>query len=236
VHNKGAFYSTLFNLSIGFERLLKATVIIDHMLKNNLEVPTRKQLKEYGHDIQQLYRSCATIPYDEDMTLPKLDDLQPVAREILVLLSDFAQTTRYHNLDALSASAAGKDPLSHFDEILESILRTDVPSGSKARIGKTAAAISELISDKTFTLMQGLDTKPLSTQQALLLPGLHQQATKHAVLYVVRLLSPVRDLISDLSHRAYGLGLSVPPFPQMQEFLEWLYDERGYVLRKSKWP
>ena len=39
VHNKGAFYTALFNLSVGFERLLKAIVIIDHMLDNGLAVP-----------------------------------------------------------------------------------------------------------------------------------------------------------------------------------------------------
>jgi len=39
VHNKGSFYSSLFNLSVGIERLLKAIVIIEHMLNKNLSVP-----------------------------------------------------------------------------------------------------------------------------------------------------------------------------------------------------
>ncbi|CAN7160413.1 hypothetical protein LJR022_000140 [Paraburkholderia hospita] len=229
VHNKGAFYSALFNLSIGFERLLKAVVIIDHMLKNRLTVPTRKQLKHYGHDIRQLYDSCAVIPYEDGQKLPQFDDLPPIAKEIVILLSDFGQTTRYHNLDALSASTTGQDPLIHFNRILELILQRDVHVGTKARLARTASEISEAHSDNTLTIMQGLDKKALSTYQALSLPGLHEQAVKHAVLYVVRLLSPVRDLIEDLSRRTHGV-------PQMQEFLEWLFDDRQYVLRKRKWP
>jgi hypothetical protein len=61
VHNKGAFYSALFNLSVGTERLLKAIVIIDHMLKNNLSVPSRGELKGYGHNILDLYDTCESI-------------------------------------------------------------------------------------------------------------------------------------------------------------------------------
>jgi hypothetical protein len=49
-------------------------------------------------------------------------------------------------------------------------------------------------------------------------------------------LSPIRDLISDLSQKAYTLRLPVPPFPQMQEFLDWISDDQAYVLRKRRWP
>jgi hypothetical protein len=46
------------------------------------------------------------------------------------------------------------------------------------------------------------------------------------------MLSPIRDLISKLSGLAYGF--SQPPFPQMQEFLEWIWDDRQHVLRKRR--
>jgi len=118
VHNKGVFYAALFNLSIGIERLLKATIIIDHMLKNNLSVPTRKQLKNYGHDILELYSSCVVISQEEFSKIPPLDTIEEQSHEILCLLNDFAQTTRYHNLDALSSAGSGKDPLLHWNEIL----------------------------------------------------------------------------------------------------------------------
>lgn len=236
VHNKGAFYAALLTLSVGTERLLKATIIIDHMLKNNLSVPTRKQLKAHGHNIEELYGTCVAISLAEPHKVPPLEGLEQNTREILLLLNDFAQTTRYRNLDALSSANCGKDPLVHWNEILLSILQGDVSSKSKAKITSTASAVASAIADKTTILMQGLDKQALSTEQAVVLPGLHEQAAKHAVLYIVKLLSPVRDLISDLSHKGYTIGVSVPPFPQMQEFLEWLWDDRDFVLRKKKWP
>lgn len=99
-----------------------------------------------------------------------------------------------------------------------------------------AKMVANAISDISITIMQGLDKQPLSTEEALALPGLHDQAVKYAVLHLITMLSPIRDLISTLSRLAYGLGVPQPPFPQMQEFLEWIWDDRQYVLRKKKWP
>jgi hypothetical protein len=96
-------------------------------------------------------------------------------------------------------------------------------------------AIAGQIEDSTATIMQGLDKSSISTTEALALPGLHEQAAKFAVLRILNVLSPLRDLISSLSHESYRYR-DTNPFPQMQEFLEWVYTDRQYVLRKRKWP
>ncbi|MCG7879168.1 MAG: hypothetical protein JAY75_23005 [Candidatus Thiodiazotropha taylori] len=236
VHNKGAFYSALFNLSVGIERLMKAIVIIEHMLTNNLAVPTKKQLKVYGHNIVDLYDCCSSIANAKDIDFPDRQDLNTVQRELLSLLSDFAQTTRYHNLDALNPSHVGKDPLAHWGEILLAILEQDVSKHQKERILGQATLVASAIDDITTTVMVGTDKNPLTTEDALALPGLHDQAAKYAVLHLIKLLVPLRDLTSDLCHLAYSLNMPIPPFPQMQEFIDWIWDDRQYVLRKKKWP
>ena len=96
--------------------------------------------------------------------------------------------------------------------------------------------VANAIDDVTITLMRGLDQSPLTTTEALALPGLHDQAVRFAVLRIVGLLSPIRNLLGTVSSEAYRLGTHVPPVPKMQEFLEWLWDDRKYVLRKKKWP
>lgn len=236
VHNKGAFYSALFNLSVGIERLLKAIIIMEHMLKNSLSVPTKKQLKGYGHNITELYDECVKISNTYSGHLPSRNSIDSIDQELIGLLSDFAQTTRYHNLDALSAQQSGKDPLEHWSEIILLILGQDVPEKQRTKILGEAKLIANAIDDISITIMHGLDKQPLSTEEALALPGLHDQAVKYAVFRIMSILSPLRDLISTLSHEAYGLGAAEPPFPQMQEFLEWIWDDRQYVLRKKKWP
>lgn len=236
VHNKGSFYSSLFNLSVGIERLLKAIVIIDHMIKNELSVPTKKRLKEYGHDIVELYDTCVSIANERKIEVTTRDSLDNVSSEILGLLSDFAQTTRYHNLDSLSSPSIRKDPLFHWAEIISLILERDVPVKQREKIMAQAKSISSAIEENTMTIMQGLDQKALTTEEALALPGLHDQAVKYAVLNIINMLSQLRSLVSELSHQAYAFNSQLPPFPQMQEFLEWVWNDRQYVLRKKRWP
>lgn len=235
VHNKGAFYTSLFNLSVGFERLLKAIVIIDHMLNHQLAVPTKKQLQARGHNIVDLYDECERIGINRNSPILGRPQLDAIDNEFLQLLSDFARVTRYHNLDALSASHTSPDPLVRLNQLIIAILAQDVSKSQKDKILKQAGIIVNQIDDITFTLMHGLDQRPLSTSDALTLPGLHEQSARFAVLRIIKLLAPLRDLLAEVSHGAYGQG-PVPPFPQMQEFLEWLWDDRQYVLRKRKWP
>jgi hypothetical protein len=235
VHNKGAFYTSLLNLSVGFERLLKAIVIIDHMLDNGLGVPTKKQLQARGHNIVELYGECEVLGQKYQSRIPKRAQLDAIDQELLQLLSDFARVTRYHNLDALSSAQSGTDPLAKWGQIVLDILGHDVPQKQKDKILSEADVVAQAIGGMTITLMHGLDQSPLSTTEALSLPGLHKQAVRFAVLRLIQILSPIRDLLSVVSRKAYGLG-PVPAFPQMHEFLQWLWDDRQYVLRKKKWP
>lgn len=235
VHNKGAFYTGLFNLSVGFERFLKAIIIIDYMLNNRCTVPTKKQLQAYGHNIVQLYDTCEKIGASRQSSIPNRCQLDDINQGIVALLSDFARITRYHNLDALSASQSGIDPLLQWSKIILAIIGKDVSKKQREKILTEAHVIANAIDDITFTLMHDLDQSPLTTAEALSLPGLHDQAARFAVLRVVETLDPFRKLLGVVSHEAYGLGKSVPPFPQMQEFLEWLWNDRQYVLKK-KWP
>ncbi|MBP6531506.1 MAG: hypothetical protein KA260_15395, partial [Burkholderiales bacterium] len=176
---------------------MKASIILDHMLKNELRAPTRKELKSFGHDLLCLYRSCTAISMDESRRLPEFATLEETSREILVLLSDFSETTRYHNLDALSSMSQPKDPLAGWNHILVAILARDVTEKRKARIRANAGEFLTPIADRVVTIMQGLDQQPLSAVDALALPCLHLEAIKHAVLYIVKLLCPLRDLIAD---------------------------------------
>jgi hypothetical protein len=190
------------------------------MLNNNLSAPSKKQLKGYGHNIIDLYKSVVSVGAQRNVQVSRLNSLDAINQDILGLLSDFAQTTRYHNLDSLGSSQTGKDPLLHWGEIIHAILKQDVTEKQRSKIFSQAGVVANLIEDNTMVLMHGLNQQPLSLADSLALPGLHDQAAKHAVLRIVTILSPVKELISALSHESYGLGLSVSPYPQMQEFLD----------------
>ncbi len=103
------------------------------MLNNGLLAPTKNQLKNYGHNIIELYDECVKISISNKGELPNRRSLNNTNQKLLELLSDFAQTTRYHNLDALSTQQAGKDPLEHWGEIMLLILEQDVIPFSKIK-------------------------------------------------------------------------------------------------------
>ena len=92
VHNKGSFYTSLFNFSIGLERLMKAVVIIDHMLENKMRAPTKKVLKAYGHNVFELYGTCASISDKRAVNVKPRAELDEVGQDMLRSLNDLPLT------------------------------------------------------------------------------------------------------------------------------------------------
>jgi len=104
----GLFELALFNLSIGFERMCKLIVLVDHYLANKGSFPSNDVMKnKYGHDLDKLFPSVARIVVERNITA---DYSQPpsseIHREIISTLSEFAKTTRYYNLDYLTGGKA----------------------------------------------------------------------------------------------------------------------------------
>lgn len=91
VHEKGAFYSAFFHLSIGLERLLKTTIIIDHMLDHSLRPPDRGTVKKFKHKLRELYSKADAIA--KSRSHGSLRELPPadLTTEIVSFLDDFAQ-------------------------------------------------------------------------------------------------------------------------------------------------
>lgn len=235
-HDKGAFYSALFNLSIGLERLCKSMIIIERMLTSNLVAPSEAEMRRLGHNLLKLYDEICAISISRNMPLKGFGELDSITQSVIRLLNDFSKSSRYHNLDTLASGGGGKDPLAEWNKILGEIVSTDIPSHilSKKR-GEIRSAIAPY-KDIFFVIGTGLDGSSLSYNEAFELPAIHELAVKRAVLRLVTFFVSLRGVISKQCGDVYGLGLSSPPIPQMQEFLEWLWDDRSYVLRKKKWP
>lgn len=237
VHNKGDFYIALFNLSIGLERLMKAIFIIDHMQKNGGTIPTRKVLKDrYRHDLILLYDACAVVGESLGIKINDSCFLDRVDGSIMKLLNDFAQTTRYHNLDGLHSQSQHIDPLEHWDNILCEILKVDVRPATISKIMAGAKLVSDAIEDITYVNMTGLKQEKLSLLDAISQPELHGQAVRYAILRIINILHPLKEIIRKLSEDYYYSCKGLPKIPLMGEFLEWIWNKRDIVLRKRSWP
>ncbi|RDL43015.1 hypothetical protein DN730_16040 [Marinomonas piezotolerans] len=110
-YSKGKFYGGAFQLSIGLERLFKLTVTLDHMLKNDFQAPTSKQLRSYGHNLVDLYQKQIELldVECEDIFAPETWEFQTIE-----ILSEFAKETRYYNLDRIHDASQNLDPRGPF--------------------------------------------------------------------------------------------------------------------------
>ncbi|MDM8552766.1 hypothetical protein QUF72_21985, partial [Desulfobacterales bacterium HSG2] len=65
----GYFYSSIFLISTGLERLLKLILIYDYRLKNNNTFPDNKKLKNFGHNLKDLINKSIQICKDYDLEM-----------------------------------------------------------------------------------------------------------------------------------------------------------------------
>lgn len=238
--NKGLFYSAFFELSIGFERLMKLVLVIDHMAKNDLRPMTDQELKnKYGHKIESLYKSCAEL---NDRLGKSADDFYEEGSfewDIIHFLHEFALSARYYNLSKLTNGQRTNDPLNDWWSLLRRVIHSDVSQKKLEKIQSRSLAYCDNFAGNSFTMMRGLDGQLMTTLDAVMYPQLVEAAAPHMVWQVFKIISPFYFLISDVVEAAHEVehckGINHPNIPYMYEFFPFLLLDRSDVIRRRKW-
>jgi hypothetical protein len=100
----GVFSAALFNLSVGIERLGKLVVVLDCLETGGAFLTDGELKHRYGHDIDSLFKAAADIVTKRQLKFEfggVPDD--PIHQGILRVLTGFATTTRYYNLNFLGS-------------------------------------------------------------------------------------------------------------------------------------
>ena len=94
--------------------------------------------------------------------------------------------------------------------------------------------------ENSFVLAHDLDDKLLDLNELLILPQLQDIGAKHAVYHVMAILSPLKEILKSVTHSAVRAHTdsdrSKPKVPFMGEFLDFIWFDKSYILRKKKWP
>lgn len=238
--SKGLFYSAFFQLSIGFERLMKLVLVVDYMAKNDLKPMTDEELRNiYGHKIKSLYDGCVSLATERGMSLSEFVTDDEFDYEIVAFLHEFSLSARYYNLSKLSNSQKSKDPLSEWWSILNIIMISDVPSKKRNKIEKDSVRICDAISNNTFTLMRGLDQQLMTTLDVIAYPQLIEAASPYAVWRTFRIVKPLYDLIDRVVEDVHKIeqkkGHKYPIVPYLYEYFPFLLLDKSSVLRKRIW-
>jgi hypothetical protein len=241
IGNKGSFYAAFFPLSVGLERLMKITLIIDHMAKNKLAPPSPKSVRDYGHLLLKLFDGVKALPIKTDPHpfVEVGDDTVPY--EILSFLDKFADSTRYFNLDSLTKPMTGDDPLQDWQQVMGLVIGESLSEAKiKGIIGQSALFEQEVAPRAIINVTHGMDGKVLSVGEQMAIERLYAAAAPYAVYYVLQLITAIRRVLEEVydaaaeTDRKHGNGIA--NIPHMTDFLQFTRYKRADVLKKKKWP
>jgi len=226
----GAYYAAFFDLTIGFERIMKLAIIADHMVKNNFEPPSEKKIRAYGHDLLSLYNECLKMHADELI----LDD-GSLDYRIVAFLKDFADAKigRYYNISSFSNSSL-EDPIETWERILNNVadqdLSTRIKQGIEARVLKH--------------IIPALQLDDLTNGTGYIDGVCRYQRTKtvnhYALWRIINLLRPITGVLSSISTRCHEMETTItntnfPSIPYFDEFFLFIYTDKPTVLRRKRW-
>ncbi|EOY6235171.1 hypothetical protein ACP9IA_000311 [Proteus mirabilis] len=92
--NRGLYFQALSSISLGLERLMKLCLLLDDYNKNG-KYTSRKEMKDYGHNLQKLFKQITECS-------KKTNNLSDIHIRVLELLTEFAQSSRYSNVDFIT--------------------------------------------------------------------------------------------------------------------------------------
>lgn len=240
---KGLFYSAFFELSIGFERVLKLVLILDHMARNKLVPPDSKTVEDYGHKLRSLFDATKCVCATHGVTV--LDAFQADSLSIVILgfLDDFAHPGgRYSNINKLTGHRhqAMADPIVQWGEIASQIMQTKATPRERQRAQLNGQMASAAFGDAAASLMSDMDQRPMDVARLFTRASELDAAARHAIYALVTLIAALRDVIDSLCDSAWaanppGKG-SVAEVPYMKEFFQFAWADRQYVMRKRRWP
>ncbi len=240
---KGLFYSAFFELSIGFERVLKLVLILDHMARNQLVTPDSKAVENYSHKLRSLFDTTKAICATRGITV--LDAFQPNSLPIIILgfLDDFAHPGgRYSNINKLTGQKhqAMADPIVRWGEIASQIMQTHATPRERERAQFNGRMASIAFGDAATSLItdlnqQQMDVVPLHVRASELVT-----ASNHAIYALVTLIAALRDVLDSLCDCAWSANLpdtaGMAVVPDMKDFFLFAWGDRKYVMRKRRWP
>jgi hypothetical protein len=228
----GPLYAAFFHYAIGLERLLKVLLILDSW-HDERKFPDNAKLKEYGgssgHDLVMLHEYINTLFSKYYVDRKSKSELDAINTELLKFLADFANGSRYYNLDSLAkgTAKAEKNPIYRWQRLFYQIYQQDHPNPEP---------------------IESMPDMPEDDMTRSQLTGHHiifAVTCPHVCWRMVQLLDPLKKLLivlqrhvwkDDLAKDGPNAGTSVP---FMDDFLEFVCSDKEtfqVAIRSEDWP
>ena len=236
--NKGEFYTASFQLSIGFERLMKMILILNHMAANDLSPMSDTQLKKYSHNLKPLLAACVSIAPGHGLKTDQFPKGPEVSYDILCILHEFARASRYYNLNVLSTGAPLTDPLKEWYGVILDIIFDEVSEVKRRTIEASSLAYCDQMGQNNFTYLAGLNGDLMTLFDTVAIPQLISAASPFLAWHTIRIIRPLYDLLEAVVSKVHEVeiakGITDPTVPYMTEFFPFLLlDKKDFIRRKT---
>jgi hypothetical protein len=226
----GFFYSGMFCLCIGIERVLKLIVIYDCRLRNGGRFPSNQELKRFGHKLSDLLKTAEEIADQHRLEIDKADIGDEIHKPIICFLTDFANNARYYNLDTLTGGTQlGQEPLARWDrEVCTTIVARHYHLSKKSQ--NELDRVAELMSPLTLVRYTSDDGNPITDVHT----GVRESdkvgtKQKYSKYYLYSLVRFVCDIQRELEYKGNF-------FPCLREFFPLFTSrDRERILKKKSW-
>jgi len=239
IHDKGAFYTGFFQLAIGFERMAKLGIVLDHLAHHGMAPPGPKMMKDLGHDLVALRQKVEALALSRTYQLDASFALSSLGQRILDFLSRFARGMRYASLDGMASGTSVPTPFSEWEPILNDIITAKVRRASIRKVAGRSSAMREMFEDATVVISTDLAGRSLDFSSVFSTPRIYDLAAPHVIWEMLLLLAPMRDFVVAAAHAAAQLAQARGPeqvIPFMAEFFEFIWLERSWQMRRKRWP
>lgn len=222
----GRFYAAFFNYAIGLERLLKIILLLDKWHRER-KFLTDDDLRAKGHNVQKLYKAARALFSQYTVQWKPSYEPDKINSDILSFLANFANGNRYYNLTALAGALppAAVNPIHTWQGLLYRVCEQDFPN-------------AEPIITSPDTPEDEMSTPHLGRHHVII-----AAASPHMCCRLVQLLVPLQELLiaigekvkeDDLTLGGEDADPSIPP--SMEEFLDFVCEDKGIVLGSEDWP
>lgn len=238
----GSFYTALFPLSIGYERLAKIVLQVDAQLTTG-EFLTTREMRTVGHRIDDLLGRVEEVTARRGFTgegyeRPK----DEITSAITAILTEFAVTGRYNHLDRLgNLSKVSASAEMQWDvQVMLPIATRHLTSRTSKRIVAGATAIDDAFSTpgdiKAIAFRHDVNGKVHTVPASIYMRGaLYENLIPYARMYAFRPARWLAYTIDRLATEAISLPHATDHIPYLIEFFPWLKSPDSY-FRERRHP
>lgn len=196
--NKASYYQAFFLLTIGIERLLKIIIITKYRIDGD-ELPSNKDLKDYGHNIGKLFQKVVNEQRPNDNFL----DSDEIYKQILNCLSRYALVSRYYNLDTITNAKRSEDPVHEWKKIQNIIEKRH---GKPRDLTYLSRETQNILNNKLFISMTNEQDENIDTATNYLLEFTNLDKVQgYSVLYLYQIICYLVDILNELSYKKHML-------------------------------